>query len=56
MRTPRLFEALRQSRGDGFHLKALAGLARVQVLVIGGFLLPSLTDAEQQDLLEVIKN
>jgi len=34
MRAPRLFESLQQSRGDGSHLKALARLSRVQLLII----------------------
>jgi len=56
MRAPRLFETLQQSRGDGFHLKALARLGRVQLLIIDDFLLTSLTDMEQRDLLEVVED
>ena len=56
IRAPRLFEALQQSRGDGSHLKALARLARVQLLIIDDFLLTSLADVERRDLLEVIED
>jgi len=56
MRAPRLFETLQQSRGDGSHLKALARLSRVQLLIIDDFLLTQLTDSERRDLLEVIED
>jgi DNA replication protein DnaC len=56
MRAPRLFETLQQSRGDGSHLKALARLARVQLLIIDDFLLTPLSDSERRDLLEVIED
>jgi len=45
MRAPRLFETLQQSRGDGSHLKALARLGRVQLLIIDDFLLTQLSDS-----------
>ncbi len=56
LRAPRLFETLQQSRGDGSHLKALARLSRVQLLLIDDFLLTPLVDWEQRDLLEVIED
>jgi DNA replication protein DnaC len=56
IRAPRLFETLQQSRGDGSHLKALARLARVQLLIIDDFLLTQLSDIEQRDLLEVVED
>ena len=56
MRAPRLFETLQQARGDGSHLKALARLSRVQLLIIDDFLLTPLSDWEQRDLLEVIED
>ena len=56
MRAPRLFETLQQSRGDGSHLKALAKLSRVQLLIIDDFLLTTLADWEQRDLLEIIED
>lgn len=56
IRAPRLFETLQQSRGDGSHLKALAKLSRVQLLIIDDFLLTTPADTEQRDLLEVIED
>jgi DNA replication protein DnaC len=56
VRAPRLFETLQQSRGDGSHLKALARLSRVQLLVIDDFLLTPLSDSERRDLLEVVED
>ena len=56
LRAPRLFETLQQSRGDGSHLKTLARLSRVQLLIIDDFLLTPLSDWERQDLLEVIED
>jgi DNA replication protein DnaC len=56
MRAPRLFETLQQSRGDGTHLKALARLSRVQLLVIDDFLLMPLTDWERRDFMEVVED
>ena len=56
MRCPRLFETLQQARGDGSHLKALAKLSRVQLLIIDDFLLTPLVDWEQRDLLEVVED
>jgi DNA replication protein DnaC len=56
VRAPRLFETLQQSRGDGSHLKALARLSRVQLLIIDDFLLTPLSDGERRDLLEVIED
>jgi len=56
LRAPRLFEALQQARGDGSHLKTLAKLARVQLLIIDDLLLTPLTDWERQDLLEIVED
>jgi len=56
IRAPRLFETLQQSRGDGSHLKALARLSRVQLLIVDDFLLTQLSDSERRDLLEVIED
>jgi len=56
IRAPRLLETLQQSRGDGSHLKALARLSRVQLLIIDDFLLTQLSDVERRDLLEVIED
>lgn len=56
LRAPRLFETLQQSRGDGSHLKALARLSRLQLLLIDDFLLTPLSDWERKDFLEVIED
>lgn len=56
VRASRLFETLQQSRGDNSHLKALAKLSRVQLLIIDDFLLTQLADSERRDLLEVIED
>jgi DNA replication protein DnaC len=56
VRASRLFETLQQSRGDNSHLKALARLSRVQLLIIDDFLLTQLADSERRDLLEVIED
>ncbi len=56
MRAPRLFETLQQSRGDGSHLKALARLSRVQLLIIDDFLITAPADWEQRDLLEIVED
>ncbi len=56
VRAPRLFETLQQSHGDGSHLKTLARLSRVQLLIIDDFLLTQLSDSERRDLLEIIED
>jgi DNA replication protein DnaC len=56
LRIPRLFETLRQSEGDGSHLKSLNRLAKTQVLILDDFLLASPTEAERRDLLEIIED
>jgi DNA replication protein DnaC len=56
LRATRLFETLQQSRGDGSHLRTLAKLSRVQLLIIDDFLLTPLSDWERRDMLEVIED
>ena len=56
LRTPRLFETLQQSRGDGSHLKTLARLSRIQLLIMDDFLLTPLSDWERRDLLEIVED
>ena len=55
-RTPRLWESLSQARGDGSHLKMLAKLAKVQVLILDDFLITPLADLERRDALEIIED
>ena len=47
---------MQQSRGDGSHLRTLARLSRVQLLIIDDFLITPLEDRERRDLLEVIED
>ena len=56
MRAPRVFETLQQARGDGSHLKTLAKLARVQLLIIDDFLLTLPNDWERRDMLEIVED
>ncbi len=56
LRAPRLFESLQQARGDGSHLKTLAGLAKVQLLIIDDFLLTPPADREHRDRLEIVED
>ncbi len=56
LRIPRLFETLQQSRGDGSHLKTLARLSRVQLLILDDFLLTPLSEWERRDLLEIVED
>ena len=56
LRAPRLFETLQQSRGDGSHLRTLARLSRVQLLIIDDFLITPLADQERRDLLELVED
>ena len=56
LRSPRLFESLQQSRGDGSHLKTITRLAKAQLLIIDDFLLTPPTDWERRDLLEIVED
>ena len=55
IRSPRMFAQLHEARGDGSHLKALAKLGKVAVLIIDDFLITPLNDLERRDMLEVIR-
>lgn len=56
VRTPRLFETLQQSRGDGTHLKALNRLAKADVLLVDDFLITGLAAPERRDFLEIVED
>lgn len=56
LRTPRLFETLQQSRGDGTHLTALNRLAKTDVVVIDDFLITPLAAPERRDFLEIVED
>jgi len=55
-RAPRLFEQMMQSRGDGGHLKLLAKLSRVQVLIIDDLLMTPMTEEERRDFMEIVED
>lgn len=56
VRAPRLLELLGQALGDGSHLKTLARLAKVQLLIIDDFLISPLCERTRKDLLEIIED
>lgn len=56
IRAPRLFESLRQSQGDGTHMRLLGRLAKVQVLIIDDLLLTPLAAEERKDFLEIVED
>lgn len=56
LRAPRLFETLRQSQGDGTHLRQLGRMAKVEVLIIDDLLLTPLAEQERRDLLEIVED
>ncbi len=55
-RMPRLFGALALSRGDGRHARLLKTLARVELLILDDWGLSGLTQAEREDLLEILED
>ena len=55
-RTTRLLESLRMAHGDGSYPKRLAGLAKVDLLILDDFGLKPLTQTERHDLLEIIED
>jgi DNA replication protein DnaC len=55
-RIPRLFEALALARGDGRHARTLKALARVELLILDDWGLSVLTQAEREDLLEILED
>jgi DNA replication protein DnaC len=55
-RTPRLLEMLHQARGDGTHLRALAHLAKTQLLILDDVLLTPLSEEERVDFLEIVED
>jgi len=54
-RTPRLFQELAVSRGDGTYAKLMNKLAKTKLLIIDDHGLAPMTDPERRDLLEVIE-
>ena len=56
IRFPRLLETLYAARADGNHLKLLAQLAKIQLLILDDFGLTPLSDLERKDFLEVVED
>ena len=55
-RAARLFEQLMQARGEGTHLKLLAKLSKVQVLIIDDLLMTPMTEEERRDFFEIVED
>jgi DNA replication protein DnaC len=55
-RASRLLDELRLARADGSYARLLGRLARADVLVIDDFALAPMTEAERNDLLEVLED
>jgi DNA replication protein DnaC len=56
IRVPRLVHDLAMARADGSYTRALARLAKVEVLVLDDLLIAPLKDSERRDLLEVLED
>lgn len=55
-RVPRLLAELATAKSDGRYAKVLAGVARVDVLVLDDWGLHALNDASRRDLLEILED
>ena len=55
-RASRLFDEMKLARADGTYPRALARLARIDVLVIDDFAVAPVTDAQRADLLEILED
>jgi len=55
-RVPRLFDELALAHADGSYPQVLTRLARIDVLVLDDWGLTALTEAQRQDLLEVLED
>ena len=55
-RSPKLYYALAMARADGSYARMLAKLAKTSVLVIDDLGMAQMTEAERNDLLEVIED
>ena len=55
-RAPRLYQELALARADGTYQRALAKLARVDVLVIDDWAMAPLAAEQRQDLLEILED
>jgi DNA replication protein DnaC len=55
-RVPRLLTELAAAKADGRYPKLLAGLARIDLVVLDDWCLHPLTDAYRRDLLEILED
>jgi len=55
-RIPRLFEALALARGDGRHVRMLASIARVELLILDDWGLSVLNQTQRIELLEILED
>lgn len=55
-RMPRLFEEINLAKGDGRYVKLMAGLAKVDLLVLDDFGLQPLKQEQRHDLLEILED
>ena len=53
-RVPRLFSEILQAKGEGRHLKFLASLAKIDLLILDDWGLAALDDGQRRDLLEIM--
>ena len=56
LRLPRLWRELAVARGDGRYLKLLAGLARMDLIILDDLGTEALGEAERHDLLEILED
>jgi len=56
VRLPRLFDELRLAHADGRYPKLMASLAKTDLLVLDDWGLTPLTDADRQELLELLED
>ena len=56
IRYKRLFEEIQAARATGMYLKYLETLAQIKVLIIDDFVMETVTNSEQADLMEIIED
>jgi DNA replication protein DnaC len=56
IRYKRLFEEILAARATGMYLKYLETLAQIKVLIIDDFVMETVTNSEQADLMEIIED
>lgn len=56
IRYKRLFEEIQAARATGMYLKYLETLAKIKVLIIDDFVMETVTNSEQADLMEIIED